>query len=222
MTSSVAPRPLTYPLGLLTGTLLIVVAGALHPDLAGDGAAQLAAIAGCDAWRAIHWAFLFGFALSLTGLVGVVDRHTGTAGQGAARAGVIVSVLAYSAWTIIVAFMAGTGWTLARNYVAAEPGLTATRAVFLYDMTRPFALVAQRLAGFALGISTYLFGWGALQGRVLPRWLAWAGIVSGLSGAALAVAFGEATKADLAAFVLPVLWQLVSALVLLAQRRVAA
>src|SRR5947209_13198700 len=90
MTSSVAPRPLTYPLGLLTGTLLIVVAGALHPDLAGDGAAQLAAIAGCDAWRAIHWAFLFGFALSLTGLVGVVDRHTGTAGQGAARAGVIV------------------------------------------------------------------------------------------------------------------------------------
>jgi hypothetical protein len=217
-----ATRPLIYPSSLLAGTLLIVVAAALHPDLTGsDGAAQLGAIAGSDAWRAIHWAFLFGFALSLTGLMGVVGRHAGTAGEGAARAGLIVAVLAYSAWTTIVAYMAGTGWTLAQNYVAAEPGMTATRAVFVYDMTRPFALAAQRLAGFALGIATYLFAWGAVQARELPRWVGWSGIASGLVGVALAVSFGEATKADQAAFVLPVLWQLVVALVLLAQRRVS-
>ncbi len=218
-----ASRPLMYPVSLLAGTLLIVVAAALHPDLTGgDGAAQLAAIARSDAWRAIHWSFLFGFALSLTGLMGVVSRHLGTAGEGAARAGVIVALLAYGAWTTIVAYMVGTGWTLAQNYIAAEPGMTATHAVFVYDMTRPFALAAQRLAGFALGISTYLFGWGAVQARVLPRWLGWAGIASGLVGVALAAIFGEATKADQAAFVLPVVWQLVAALVLLAQRRVAA
>ena len=34
-------RPLIYPLSLLVGALLAVVAGLLHPDLAGDGAAQL-------------------------------------------------------------------------------------------------------------------------------------------------------------------------------------
>jgi len=154
--------------------------------------------------------------------MGVVGRHAGTPGEGAARAGVIVAVLAYSAWTTIVAYMVGAGWTLAQNYSAAEPGMTATRAVFVYDMTRPFALAAQRLAGFALGISTYLLGWGVLQARVLPRWLGWAGIASGLVGVALAATFGEATKADQAAFALPVLWQLVAALILLAQRRVAA
>jgi len=214
-------RPLSYPLCLLTGALLIVVAAALHPDLTGgeDGAAQLAIIARSDAWRAIHWAFLFGFALSLTGLVGLVGSYTGTAGEGSARGGVIVAVLAYSAWMVIVAYMLGAGWTLAENYVAAEPGMTATRAVFLYDMTRPFALAAQRLAAFALGISTCLFGWGVVQGKALPHRLGWAGVASGLVAIALALGFGEATKADQAAFVLPVVWQLVVAVVQLAGRR---
>src|SRR5438034_746795 len=63
-------RRLVFPLCLLVGPLLVIVAGTLHPDLAGDGAAQLAAIAQCSAWRAIHWTFLFSFPLALTGLVG--------------------------------------------------------------------------------------------------------------------------------------------------------
>jgi hypothetical protein len=215
-----AQRQLSYPLCLLAGALLIIVGGALHPDLVGDGAAQLSTIAHSDAWRAVHWAFLFGFALCLTGLVGLVHRHGATPGEGAVRAGVVVGTLAYAAWLVIVAFMAGTGWALAQNYIAAEPGMTGTRAIFLYDMIHPFALAAQRFAGFTLGISTYLFGWGVVQGRVLPRWLGWSGVASGLIAIALAVACDERTKADQAAFVLPVLWQFVTALVLLAGRRV--
>ena len=205
-----------YPLSLLAGTLLIVVAAVSHPNLEGDGAEQLEAIARCAAWPAIHWAFLFGFVVSVVGLVGVVGRHVGTPGESAARAGILVAVLAYGAWSVIVAFMGGSGWALAQSYVAGEPGMTATRAVFVYDMVRPFALTAQRLGGFALGVSTLLFGWGAVRGKVVPPWLAWAGVGSGLVGIALAVAFGEATKADQAAFVLPVLWQLAAAVVLLA------
>src|SRR6202521_2661810 len=112
-------RSQTYPLCSLTGSLLIIVPALLHPDLAGDGADQLGTITRSVAWRAIHWAFLFGFVLSLTGLVGVFDRHAGTAGEPAARGGVIVGAFAYGAWMVIVAFMVGTGWTLARNYVAA-------------------------------------------------------------------------------------------------------
>ena len=89
-------------------------------------------------------------------------------------------------------------------------------------MTHPFALAAQRTAAFALGISTYLFGWGVLQGRALPRGLGWAGVGSGLVAIVLALGFGEETKADQAAFVLPVLWQFVVALTQLAGRRGAA
>src|SRR5207249_4724021 len=180
-------RPVLYPLCLLGGSLLVAVAAAAHPDLGGgDGAAQLAVIAHCESWRVIHWAFLFGFALSLTGLMGVVAKHTGTPGEGAARAGVMVGTFACGAWAVLVAFMVGPGWTLARSYVAAEPGLTATHAVFLYDMLHPFALAAQRTAGVALG---------------------------------LALAFPENTKADEAAFVLPVVWQVVTGALLLRPSR---
>lgn len=213
-----AHRLTTYPLCLLAGALLIIVAALLHPDLAGDGADQLGTIARSDAWRAIHWAFLFGFVLSLTGLVGVVGRLVGTTGEAAARGGIIVGAFAYGAWMVVVTFMVGAGWTLAHSYVAGAAGMTATNAVFVYDMVRPFALAAQRIAAFALGVSTYLLGWGALRARLEPRWLAWSGAASGLVAIALALLFGEATKADQAAFAPPVLWQFVTAVVLLAGR----
>lgn len=207
---------------LLAGTLLIVAAGALHPSLSGDGAAQLAAIAQCDAWRAIHWAFLFGFGFSVAGLAGLAGGYAGTAGEQPARAGLIVGGFAYAAWLVIVTLMLGAGWALAQAYSASDPGMTATHAVFMYDMLRPFGLAAQRLAGFTLGISTGLLGWGAVRGRVLPRWLGWGGVGAGAVSIALAAAFGEATKADQAAFVLPVFWQAATALVVLSGRIAAA
>lgn len=211
-------RPLIYPLCLLAGSLLTVVAGVAHPDLPSDGAAQLDMIARCEAWRAIHFAFLFGFALSLAGLAGLVGTHGGTPGEQAARAGLVVGVFAYAGWMVIVAFMAGAGWSLAQSYVTAQPGLAATHAVFVYDMLHPFALAAQRAAAFALGLSTCLFGWGLITGNTLPRWLGTGGVVAGAVAMTLAIAFREDTKADQAAFVLPVLWQVVTGALLLRAR----
>jgi hypothetical protein len=215
-------RPLIYPVCLLVGSLLTVAAGALHPDLAGDGAAQLTIIAQCHAWRAIHWAFLFSFPLALTGLVGLARAQATTPGESAVRAGLIVGTFAYSAWSIIVAFMVGAGWSLAQSFTLAEAGMTATRAVFLFDMLHPFALATQRVAGFALGLSTCLVGWGVVNGKVLPRWLGSSGVVAGAVAMALALLFREDTKADQAAFVLPVLWQVVTAAVLLRGRGLPA
>src|SRR2546423_4790964 len=162
-------RPLVYPLCLVVGALLAIVAGTLHPDLVGDGAAQLTTIAQCGAWRAIHWTFLFGFPLALTGLVGLARVHAGNPGESAVRAGLIVATFAYGAWTVTVAFMGGAGSSLAHSFTVAEAGMTATRAVFLFDMVHPFALATQRVAGFALGLSTGLFAWGVSEGKVLPR-----------------------------------------------------
>jgi hypothetical protein len=207
-------RPLIYPVCLLTGALLTIVAGTLHPDLAGDGAAQLTTIAQCAAWRAIHWGFLFSFPLALTGLVGVARIQAGTPGENAVRAGLIVGTFAYSAWMVIVAFMAGAGWSLAQSFTTADPGMTATRAVFLFDMIHPFALATQRVAGFALGLSTCLFGWGVVDGKTLPRWLSTSGLAAGAVAMGLALIFREDTKADQAAFVLPVFWQLVTGAVM--------
>ena len=204
-------RPLVYPLCLLVGALLAVVAGVLHPDLAGDGAAQLTTIAQCGGWRAIHWTFLFSFPLALTGLVGLARVHAGNPGESAVRAGLIVGTFAYGAWAVTVAFMGGAGWPLAHSFTVADAGMTATRAVFLFDMIHPFALATQRVGGFALGLSTCLFGWGVSDGKVLPRWLGTSGLAAGAVAMALALAFPETTKVDQAAFVLPVLWQVVTA-----------
>src|SRR2546430_3815458 len=172
--------PLIYPLCLLVGALLAVVAGLLHPDLSGDpgGAAQLTTIAQCGAWRTIHWTFLFSFPLALTGLVGLARVHAGNPGESAVRAGLIVGTFAYGAWTVTVAFMGSAGWSLAHSFTLAEAGTTATRAVFLFDMIHPFALATQRVAAFALGLSTGLFGWGVSQGKVLPRWLGTTGLAA--------------------------------------------
>jgi hypothetical protein len=208
-------RPLVYPLCLLVGSLMAVAAGALHPDLVGDGPAQLAQIARSEAWRAIHWMFLFSFPLALTGLVGLARVHAGNAGESAVRAGLIVGTFAYAAWTVIVAFMEGAGWSLAHSFSVAEAGMTATRAAFVFDMLRPFALATQRVAGFALALSAALFGWGVFDGKVLPRWLGLGGMAGGAVGMALALVFREDTKADQAAFVLPVVWQVVTASVML-------
>jgi len=211
-------RRFVYPLCLVAGSLLAVVAGALHPDIAGqDGPTQLAVIAQSRAWPAIHWAFLFSFPLALLGLVGVVGRHVGTAGESPTRAGVMLATFAYALWVIIVAFMGGAGLALARSFATADAGMTATRAVFVFDMLRPFALDAQRVAGFALGLATALFGWGLVDAKVLPRWLGAAAVTAGVVGIVLALVFREDTKADQAAFVLPVVWQLVTGVVMLRQ-----
>ena len=208
-------RSLIFPLCLLIGAALTIVSGTLHPDLAGDGAAQLTTIAQSEMWRAIHWGFLFSFPLALTGLVGLARAHAGGAGESPVRAGLIVGTFAYAAWMVIVAFMAGAGWALARSFVMADPGMTATRAVFAFDMLHPFALAAQRVAGFALGAATCLFGWGVLDGKVLPRWLGTAGVAAGTIAMGLALIFREDTKADQAAFVLPVFWQVLVSSVML-------
>jgi hypothetical protein len=208
-------RVLIFPLCLLIGALLTIISGTLHPDLVGDGAAQLTTIAQSEAWRAIHWGFLFSFPLSLTGLVGLARAHAGGAGEGPVRAGLIVGTFAYAAWMVIVAFMAGAGWALARSFTLADPGMTATRAVFAFDMLHPFGLAAQRVAGFALGVATCLFGWGVLDGKVFPRWLGTGGVTAGAIAMGLALFFREDTKADQAAFVLPVFWQLVTGAVML-------
>src|SRR3989454_8089791 len=78
-------------------------------------------------------------------------------------------------------------------------------------MLRPFVLDAQRVAGFALALATALFGWGVLDGQVLPRWLGAGGVAAGAVGMLLALVFREDTKADQAAFVLPVVWQVATA-----------
>jgi hypothetical protein len=212
-------RPLFYGLSLLAGALLVGAAGLMHPLLVGDGAAQLATVAATANWRAIHWALLFGFPLMYVGLIGVALRHGETSGSAPARAGVLLGGFAFGVWALNVLFMVGAGWQLAHAFTTSDKALTATHAVFLYDMLHPAGLAAERLATFSLGLVAYVFGWAILNGRVYPRWLGWAAFAVAVVNAAVAVGFDEFSPNLYYGQALFVAWLVATAAVMLAERR---
>jgi len=212
-------RPLFYGLCLLTGSLLAAVAGALHPWLLGDGAAQLTTVAATRGWRAIHWGLLFGLPLMYMGLIGVALRHHDTPGSAPARAGVLLAGFAFGVWSLNVLFMVGAGWHLAHAFTTSDKALTATHAVFVYDMLHPAGLAAERLATFALSLVAYVFGWTILNGKVYPRWLGWAAFAVAVTNAAVAVAFSEFSPNLYYGQALFVAWLVATAAVMLSERR---
>lgn len=211
-------RPSVYALALLIGSLLVGVAGILHPKLAGDGAAQLGAIAASSAWRSIHWSFLFGFVLVITGLMGVLGRHVTNPGAMPARAAAFLAVVGYGSLAILVLFMMGAGGALAQAYTRSDAGLTATHAVFLFDMLHPFGLAAARIGAFAIGIATYAFGWAVRNGGVYPKWLGYFGIGAGLAGIMAALVFSESSPNVLAGVAAATAWQFTMAVAMLVER----
>lgn len=215
----VTRRPLFYGLCLLIGALLFGGAGAFHPILSGDGAAQLGTVAKTHGWRLIHWSLLFGLAFMYAGLVGVSLRHNDTPGASPSRAGIRIGAFAFSVWSINILFMVGAGYHLAHAYDVADAGLAGTHAVFVYDMLHPFGLAAERLATFLLGLLAYTFGWGIRNGAVWPRWLAWfAWLVAALCGV-VALVFSETLPYMYYAQAAFVVWLLLAAIVMLTERR---
>jgi len=218
----VTRRPLFYGLCLLVGTLLFGGAGAIHPILTGDGAAQLAMVAKTSGWRLIHWALLFGLAFMYTGLAGVALRHSDTAGWTPARAGALIGAFAFPVWAINILFMVGAGWQLAHAYTRSDAGLTGTHAVFVYDMIHPMGLAAERLATFLLGLVAYTFGWSIRNGAIWPRWLAWmAWLVAAVDGV-VALVFSEFLPVMYYGQALFIIWRAATAVVMLTDRGLGA
>src|SRR2546430_17308395 len=91
--------------------------------------------------------------------------------------------------SVTVAFMGAAGASLAHSFTVADAGMTVTRAVFLFDMIQPFALATQRVAGFALGLSTCLFCWGVFDGEGLACLPATGGLAAGAVAVGVALGF---------------------------------
>jgi hypothetical protein len=212
-------RPLFYGLCLLIGSLVFAVAGLLHPLLRGDGAAQLQLIAATPAWRTIHWSLLFGFPLMLAGVLGVVARHLETPGASMARAGAVMTAFGFLIWMVNVLFMVGAGWQLAQAYASADPGLTATHAVFAYDMLHPVGLAAERLATFTMGLALYFFGWALWNGKTYPRWNALLAFVAGAVNLLVGLVVPATSPLLYYAQALVVLWLVATGVVMLAPSR---
>jgi|SRR6266850_6033283 len=218
----VTRRPLFYGLCLLIGTLLFGVAGALHPLLKGDGAAQLVTIANTRYWYLIHWALLFGLVFMYAGVIGIALRHNDTPGATPGRAAVRMGAFTFSVWSLNILFMVGAGWHLAQAFITSDTGVTATHSVFVYDMLHPMGLAAERLATFMLGLVAYMFGWAIRNGAIWPKWLAWiAWVVAAICGV-VGLVFSETLPYLYFAQAAFVIWLALIAIVMLTERRPAA
>ncbi|HEY3219704.1 MAG TPA: hypothetical protein VGJ80_03150 [Gemmatimonadales bacterium] len=211
-------RPLFYGSCLVLGVLLFGVAGAMHPILSGDGAAQLATIAQTGGWRVMHWSLLFGLAFMYAGVIGVALRHNDTPGSTPGRAAVRMGAFAFSVWSLNILFMVGAGAQLAHAYTASDTGLTGTHAVFMYDMLHPMGLAAERLATFMLGLVAYMFGWAIRNGGVWPQWLAWMAWLVAVVNGIVAVVCSEFSPLMYYGQALFVIWLAATAVVMLAER----
>lgn len=215
-------RPWFYALTLLAGSLTVGIAGVRHPMLVGDGAEHLTRIAATSAWRTIHWAFAAGYVAVVAGLAGLAARHGGTPGDRPARIGVLTAAFGYAISLVGVLFMLGAAAALADAYVRGAPGLAGTHAVFIYDMLHPTAQAAIRVGAGAVSLALYAFGWAAVRGGVLPRWLGLAGVGSGIAGVAAAVVAAPDTAVLVAGVALATVWQAVTAVVVLVEARAAS
>ena len=99
-----------------------------------------------------------------------------------------------------------------------EPGLTATRAVFLYDMLHPFGLAAERLATFALGLAFTAFGVALWQGRVWSRWVAWGALAGGIACVLIALVVPETSVLLFVGQGILTVWMAVAGVVMLVER----
>ena len=196
-----------YGFILLAGARLVGLAGLQHPILTGDGAAQLSVIAATPMWRAVHWAIALGYVLVVTGLTGVWSRLATTPGSGAARTGMFLSLFGYLTDLVGVMFMLGAGSALADAYRAGEPGLTATSAIFMFDMLHPAARAALRIGAFAVSIGLVGFGWGIMRGAVFPRWLGQLGVAGGAVGVVVALALPASSPYVVAGVAIATVWQ---------------
>jgi len=154
----------------------------------------------------IHGPSLFGFPLAPHGARGPgACAPVATAGENAVRAG--------RSWGLRLwrvdgdrGVHGGAGWPLAHSFTIADAGMTATRACSCrHDPSvRAHDPAGGRIRPRRVDLSICL---GCVRRKVLPRWARYGRFGGWRDPMALAVAFPETTKADQAAFVLPVLWQ---------------
>ncbi len=163
---------------LLVGSVILLVATALHPVLPLTAAGDLAIIAGMPHWRLVHLALLHA-----TGLIiaGVWARWL--AAEPAERSGLTVAFVVLGIGQALngvnIAYMAGAGTGFAALYAgAADLGA-------VYQATHSAAVMCGRLAGFLVAIAAGIVALATTPVPSEPRWLvglAWVGCVAGLLG----------------------------------------
>ena len=171
-------------LATVAAPVVLLVAGAIHPEGSSDPARQLDIVAANSGrWYAAHLLFIIGFALMIPASLAVAARLR-QSGPGLQAWG---SALAVTGATAMVGFMAVEGlvtWELARATDRA-----AAAGIFDAIINGGAVLAPFAIAGLALQAGLFVIAVGLQRTRTVPSWVA-----ATLGGSAIALAIGFATQ----------------------------
>ena len=190
----------------ISGALIGMVGNGLHPHTADlDGAATVHAIAGNDAWVAIHLAIIVAILLVIGGLVGLAEEMTGTPGEPLARLGLVAAVLGGSVVTVSSAIDGFVMKALSHASVSAT-GTDGALALLISVAVKnvDFGIWSIGMLAF-FGVAFACFGGAVVASRRYSGWFGWIAIV-GATGSAVAAllqiaASGEVQSAETLFFV---------------------
>lgn len=201
-------NPLARPLAiaLLAGTVILGVAAAFHPMLAGSAADQLRLIAATSYWRPLHLVMLAGSGLVVVGIW--ARALIGRDGPGTPLLiALAVIALGLAVNALDASFMAGSGWHMATMFARGRAEMGP-----LYEATHPIGRMAARFGNFLVALGALLLGWVERHDPASPRWaapLAWLAAAGGFVGVFF---FDEASIAVLGAVALLSGWQVATAI----------
>ena len=172
---------------LMSGAVIGAIGNTLHPHAAVSMTAKLQAIAGNEAWVAIHLTILVAILLVIGGLVGLARLLDGGPGGPLTAIAIAAALVGGALATVSTSIDGFAMKPLALDWAVAS---TADAAAMLG------LAGAVEMVGFAVWSMAILvlfggafagFGAALVQSRQFPAWLGWVAIVSGVGSAVAAL-----------------------------------
>ncbi|HEY3334013.1 MAG TPA: DUF4386 family protein [Candidatus Limnocylindrales bacterium] len=172
---------------LLTGAVIGAVGNALHPHVAVTMTSKLQAIAGNEAWVAIHLAVLVAILLVIGGLVGLARLLDDGPGAPLARIGIAAALVGGALATVSTSIDGFAMRPLALDWAAAS----ASDAATVLGLAGSVDVVGFAIWSMAIlvlfGAAFACFGAALAQSGQFPAWLGWVAIVAGAGSAVTAL-----------------------------------
>jgi Domain of unknown function (DUF4386) len=177
----------------VSGIVLLVIAGFLHPPQAdpGDSIAAFEEYALNDIWIATHLIQFFGALFVLGSLVALYRSIVREQGTATTLAWLGVAATASIAVAAILQAVDGIALKTMVDQWASAPEAEKAAALRVAESIRWIEIGVNSLFRILAGMTFLLFGLAIARSRIYPRWLGWVGVAAGLAWflSGLAVAY---------------------------------
>jgi len=170
---------------LMAGAVIGAVGNTLHPHVAVSMTSKLQAIAGNEAWAAIHMTILVAILLVIGGLVGLGRLLDGGPGGPLARIGLAAALVGSALATVSTSIDGFAMKPLAMDWAVASD---AAAVLGLAGAVEVVGFAVWSMAILVLfGGAFACFGAALVQSGQFPVWLGWMAIASGAGSAVAAL-----------------------------------